>query len=234
MEDCYRMYIGIVCVVIVLSMVYYILYGSPFLEGFVGETIPDVCGTAGFKPSSATINYLKSLGTDMSDRRVYTPSECNKLDDGTWNERNGGCYKLKKKENGFQSESNIDMDYGEKCKGLNIAMESTYSSECMIDGKPAGKPNEAYSVTEQGKDILIEKNTFRFYTKNECDLLKGTFNPLTDPKAIQVNGKDYGFCQVNNMSLSYMCTRDEKSMVSTAAKAVVKDAAKDAIKDMLI
>ena len=212
--------IGCIIIIILVILILYITRYSNFSEAFLDSPVPSYCGTAGIKQSDATITLVKEIvGQDLSKQRSYTLSECNKLENGIFT--GNQCLKLKdntKDDNGNYKTNtdNIDINYNEKCVGLNTSFQTPLPSECMVDGNPLGKPNVAYSITRGGKQMLINDNTLRYYTKNECDLLKGTFtsldtnlkqaNALDDEisKAIQLNGKEYGLCSNNSL----LCSMD--------------------------
>jgi hypothetical protein len=208
-------------------------------EFFIGETIPESCGTAGIRPSDATFSFLKSLSGGKGDplaRRQYTKSECTKLKDGVY--VGGSCYILKNKpvKNGSPNlaGSNIILDYGQICGGLNQTTTVTPApSECMIDGIHAGKPNVAFSMKMGENKISVEDNSIRLYTENECTLLKGTFQKLGESlkalgitsdeqaKIEHLNGKDMGLCN-GDPNFSIMCTINSaaspSAQVATASK----------------
>jgi hypothetical protein len=241
------------CTVLVILSIIILLFIVSTSEGFIDGLVPDYCGTAGIRLSDGSINWLKSNGTDVSTIRLYTPSECNKLENGVFNSQlspfmiGGKCYKLKNdmkdasQEQRF-ADSNIDIDYSDKCAGLN-AIPSPAPAECLIDGVHAGKNSTA--LVERKK--ITPDNTLRLYTKNECDLLKGEFRSMEEmmkaespeniAKAVQANGKDYGLCiasQGQNVStalinFSFACTTNAKP----TGTAVMADAAKTALKGWL-
>jgi len=218
------------CIVLVILSIIVLSFLAYSTEGFVSGIVPDYCGTAGFMVSDGTASILNDR---EKGKRFYTKSECNKVEKGV-HDGMFGCYKLKVENAGRDtfSESNIEINYGEKCVGLND-IPSPAPAECMVDGVHVGKGNIAYA---NGKRPVPE-NGLRLYTKNECDLLKGGFRSLEDgmreatpeekAKAIQANGKDYGFCETPSISFSFMCTTNAKptaaSKVSDALKSSVKD-----------
>ena len=237
-------------ILLVLLFVYLSMKSS---ESFIGaETVPESCGTAGVRPSDAAFKLFKEMNSDSkndpSSRRAYTKSECNKLKDGTF--ANGNCYQLKDKteKNGYPdlSNSNIVLEYGQVCGGLNQSTTVTPPpSECMIDGAHAGKPNVAFTLTRAGgpgggeKKMNVEDNALRLYTENECKLLKGQYTKLVDflkmfgasaeeqAKAEHLNGKDMGVCfnRSDRIEYTFMCT------INAAASpgAQVADATKKAL-----
>jgi hypothetical protein len=182
-----------------------------------------VCGTAGFKPSEATFKAIKlfGIGKDFSKERLYTKSECNKLDKGTY--RDLECI------NGTTS-------YNALCGGLNSTIQSPAPTECKVDGVVLGKPSVAFTQTINGKQEVIENNAAQLYTENECKLLKGdkfiklgdmmkSMNALPDeiPKAIQLNGENYGLCFNRDTIYSAVCTVDAApSMGADVANAAKK------------
>lgn len=233
----------ICCVIIILVIILYVIINSNLSEAFLDNPVPSFCGTAGIKQSDAIIKFLKDIiGQDLSKQRSYTLSECNKLENGIYN--NKQCLKLKdttKDDNGHYKTNidNIDINYSEKCIGLNTSFQTPLPSECMVDGKPLGKPNLAYSSTMGGKQILVNDNTLRLYTKNECDLLKGKFisqetsfkqthAPADEiSKAIQINGKEYGSCTKDDLEYSLLCTIDGPPSLSKDVTSSLKKHAMD-------
>ena len=213
------------------------------VSGFMGA-IPKGCGTAGIRMSDAAYRMAKKMGgTDLTTTRWYTESECNKLPKGTFkaDANNGGkCYRLKDSNKDITSD-NIDFDYSEQCAGLNQTYVSPPPTECLINGKPAGKPNVAFSFTNRGETTLIEDASFQLHTENECKLLGGDrIVKLQDimagdsqeetQKMVQSNGADYGLCLLpNGAYLSAICTVNPPA----TAGAKIGAAAKSALKDWL-
>jgi hypothetical protein len=238
-----KSYFNLFALFILLLIVLFII-SSKSKEGFLDTDVPGYCGTAGFRPSDATYSFFKSTyGADVSKKRMYTASECSKLDGGTLRKGSFVCAKLKDANKGTD-DSNIDIDYTEQCGGLNNTVVSPAPTECMVDGVLAGKPNKAYSLMFGNKgEILVQDNTIQLYTNNECDLLKGTFTPLEKDlknsntsqeliaKAVAANGKDYGTCINTSLGLQYSYTCIINGKPTAAAK--VSEAAKTAIKDWL-
>lgn len=198
------------------------LLATDVSEGFENVDTK-VCGTAGFKPSEATLKAIKlfGIGKDFSKERLYTKSECNKMDKGTYRELE--C------KNGTTS-------YNTLCGGLNTTIQSPAPSECKVDGVVLGKPSVAFTQTINGKQVVIENNAAQLYTENECKLLKGDqflklgeimqrMNALPDeiPKAIQLNGENYGLCFSRDTIYSAVCTVDAPpSMGGDVANAAKK------------
>jgi hypothetical protein len=236
-------------ILLVLLFVYLSMKSS---ESFIGAAaIPESCGTAGIRPSDATFKFIKEINPDSkndpSSKRQYTKSECNKLKDGVYSNEN--CYQLKDKtlKNGNPdlSSSNIVLEYGQVCGGLNQSATVTPApSECMIDGVHAGKPNVAFTLTRGEKKMNVEDNAMRLYTENECKILKGEYIKLVDlvkmfgatteeqAKAEHLNGKDMGICEKrgdDRIEHSFMCT------INAAASpgAQVADASKKALTSWL-
>ena len=191
------------------------------------------CGTAGIKPSSQAIKFIndtKALGpnlpSDISAMRLYTKSECDKLDGG-------------KIDPNFPFACGGDgVSYSLTCGSLNNTVKSLPPNECKIDGVYAGKPNEPYTMIRDGKEVIIEKNTFQVYTKNECTLLNkdAFFIPFADnadkklaAKAVMANGEGYGGCLHKDMNYSLLCTVDEPPSLT----GDIKSAAKKHITDWL-
>lgn len=224
-------YYGCITLVI-LSIIVLCFLSCTSTEGFADSAIPDYCGTAGFMVSNGGATILNPRD---KNKRLYTKSECNKVEKGV-HDGMFACYKLKNQgpSRDMFDASNIDIDYGEKCVGLN-AIPSPPPAECMVDGVHIGKDNVAFV---NGK-YPITDGALRLYTKNECDLLKGGFKELDrilgqataeeKAKAIQANGKDYGMCETDAVAFSMTCTTNAKP--TAAAKA--GDAAKSALKDWL-
>ena len=238
MKSYYNLFVLFILLLIVLFII-----STKSKEGFLDTDIPGYCGTAGFRPSDATYSLFKStFGMDLSKRRLYTASECAKLQGGKL-KGSADCVKLKDANKG-DDDSNIDINYTEKCAGLNNTIESPAPAECMLNGVLSGKPNKAFSEKSFGdKEILIQDNTIQLYTKNECDLLKGTFTTLEKSlknsntsqeliaKAVAANGNEYGKCNNTSLNLDYAFTCIINGKPTAAAK--VSEAAKDAIKDWL-
>ena len=192
----------------ILCVIWYLSYVT---EGF--ETVDAaVCGTAGIKPSAAAITYFKlKTGKDVSSMRLYTKSECNKLEKGTYKDLLCG---------------NGPLNYSEKCAGLNGSFPTPAPNECKVDGAVLGKASVAFAQTIGGKQIQVEKNAMQLYTKNECDLLKGKYTSLNDQlrkegaladevsKALLANGENYGVCDVNGVPYSMICTVEEPATMS--------------------
>jgi len=246
-------------ILLVILLVLLFLYLSmKSSESFIGSaTVPESCGTAGIRQSDATFKLFKEMNPDSkndpSARRPYTKSECNKIKDGVHAHEN--CYQLKDKtlKDGYPdlSSSNIVLEYGQICGGLNQSSTVTPApSECMIDGVHAGKPNVAFTLTRpsgpggETKKMNVEDNAMRLYTENECKLLKGQYTKLVDflkmfgasaeeqAKAEHLNGKDMGFCEKregDRITHTFMCT------INAAASpgAQVADAAKKALTSWL-
>lgn len=218
------------CIILVILSAIVLCFLAYSNEGFVGGIVPDYCGTAGFMVSDGTASLLNDR---EKGKRLYTKSECNKVEKGVYDGKLG-CFKLKTEGGGF-SESNIEIDYGEKCVGLN-EIPSSAPAECMVDGVHVGKNSLAFVERKKA----YPDNTLRFYTKNECDLLKGNFigieeamkgeSPEDRAKAIQANGKDSGVCIGQDMFFSMICTTNAKP----TAASKVGDAAKSALKDWLV
>lgn len=223
-------YYGCITLVVLSAIVLCFLAYSN--DGFVGGIVPDYCGTAGFMVSDGTASLFRD---SEKGKRLYTKSECNKVEKGVYDGK-VGCYKLKMENAGKDtfSESNIEINYGEKCVGLN-EIPSSAPAECMVDGVHVGKNSLAFVENKKARP----DNAYRFYTKNECDLLKGKFIGIEDgmkgessediAKAIQANGKDSGLCVGQEMFFSIFCTTNAKP----TAASKVGDAAKSALKDWL-
>jgi hypothetical protein len=197
------------------------LLATDVSEGFENVDTK-VCGTAGVKPSDATIKAMKLLdiNLDFDKLRFYTKSECNKMDKGTIQGIN--CV-------------NGSTNYTTMCAGLNKTVQTPAPSECKVDGVVLGKPNVAITQTIKGKQVSIENNAVQLYTENECKLLKGDYvsiermmkdmKALPDeiPKAIQLNGENYGLCFSRDVPYSVACTVDTPpSMAGDVANAAKK------------
>jgi hypothetical protein len=201
------------------------------LDGFE-DAVPEYCGTGGQKPSNGLVNLFKQRGANVDDitkSRFYSPSDCNKLENGEYsNKLFGTCTNKVTK-----------LSYTEKCGGLNTVV-SNVPSECMIDNTVLGKPIVGFTITMDEKQMIIDNNTAQLYNKNECDKLKGSFIPITNfkdnssteaeiTKMIEVNGKDYGICVNNSIFFSIACV----SETPPSAGSKIKDAVKSGIKDFL-
>lgn len=238
-------------VLIFLSLLLLLYASRQSMESFIGSPAPDYCGTAGIRQSDAYYHAMKKTNQlDLSTKRWYTQSECTKLDGGTYVADfygAGKCYKLKdvhKKENPYASD-NVERDYTETCASLNTSLTSPAPSECMVNGAYLGKASVSYSETKGKDTIAYEDNSFRLYTENECKLLKGEFELLEEnmkgstadeiAKAIQLNGKEYGFCTIPDAAISgaksgsysFMCTVNTPPVgaakISTATKSALND-----------
>ena len=177
------------------------------------------CGTAGYKPSEALYTMLGKFGDDIKKTRLYTKSECNKLDGGTFD---GATCK------------NGSINYNEKCAFLNTTFQSPAPNECKVDGTVLGKPNIGFSATKGGKTTIIPNGAAQVYTKNECTLLKGEFIILEDfmkkegylpeeiAKAVHLNGETYGLCFGKDIIYTLMCTVDEPPSMTKDVSAAAK------------
>jgi len=190
-------------------------------EGFE-DVDTKVCGTAGVKPSDATIKAVKLFRDDVdySSIRLYTKSECNKMDKGTY--RDFEC-------------KNGSMSYNKLCAGLNKTIQTPAPNECKVDGVVLGKPSVAFTQTVNGKQVAIENNAAQLYTENECKLLKGEkfikleeimkeMRALPDeiPKAVQLNGENYGICFSRDAPYSAMCTVEAPPSMASDVSAAAK------------
>lgn len=215
------------CLLCLVVLILILLYFIRSVEGF--ESVPDECGTAGYRYSDG----FTKLQPSVNDRRMYTSSECNKIDGAVFN--NGGCYKLKndsKTDDKYDfSPSNIDINYGEKCAGLKT-MSTPPPNECSVDGTLLGIENKAFSVSKGDKSEIFPANSIRLYTKNECDKLKGVFsadilsNMKDDQKKIYIDlhGSDYGFCYSSDgiIQYSFGCNSDAAPSISDEASNLAK------------
>lgn len=167
----------------------------------------------------------------MTGKRVYTRSECAKLDDSEFG-REGICMN---KKNGI--------NYAKKCADLNNTVKSVLPSECKSEGAVLGKPSVAFKLTAKGKKTYqAENGAIQLYTNNECKILKGNFEKLEDTlkhfnvpddeilKAVKANGEEYGVCFNDNASYSIVCTAEQTSSLSSSASASAKSAIKDWLK----
>lgn len=196
-------------------------------EGYE-DAVPAYCGTAGSKITNGIIELQKNTnGIDLSTMRMYTESECNKLEGGVLISRDG-CVKLKdktkNKDGNYNTDpTNIDINYTEKCGGLN-KIKTCIPRECSIDGKILGKMNKIpFTIKMNSKSLTFNNNTVRIYTKSECDKLKGQYVPSTEisflmgaygvkkeeiDNIIKENGKEYGICMGGSIMPSMMCGVD--------------------------
>jgi len=220
--------VGIIGILCILKC----YYGKYDLSDGFEDAVPDYCGTGGQKPSNGLVSLLKQSGANVDDikkSRLYSPSDCNKLENGEYsNNLFGTCTNKVTK-----------LSYTEKCGGLNTVV-SNVPSECMIDNTVLGKPLVGFTITINKKPLIIENNTIQLYNKNECDKLKGEFLPISMlkdnsstedeiKKMIEVNDKDYGICLSKNLCFSISCVSETSP--STGSK--IKDAVKRGIKDFL-
>jgi hypothetical protein len=224
------------CIVLVLLIG--ILYLSiRHTEGYKDE-VPEYCGTYGTNMSNLLLKFDQLSNKNAKSTRIYSPSECNKMNGGVMTD-SGVCLKLKNNDNKkyghYDTRSeNIDINYSEKCMGLN-SLPSNPPSECSIDGTLLGKNNKAFIFPVFGKEIAAEDNSVRFYTKAECDKLKGTLNNAVDDfkkqnissaiidKFITTNGSDVGWCSYDKINYSLLCTSSEKPSVGNQLTAIGKD-----------
>jgi len=229
----YNTILRIICLIILICVLLLFVNVS---EGYE-DAVPKYCLTAGIKLSKGAVKYLKDVfkvDTDLEKVRLYTASECNKLEGAVY--RNNECYKLKnskknKDGNYDMSSENIDIKYNEKCSGLN-KLPSTLPSECSIDGALLGKMNKAFSIN--GKTpLVIDNNALRLYTKNECDKFKGSLE-LMSPSIEKlkgtkedidnyekIHGKDYGICY-STVNPSLFCATDEAPTAASEVSDIMK------------
>ena len=228
---------NILCIICLILLIVILLHIN-INEGYE-DVVPEYCGTAGLKYTSSLIQNLKTDGININkNKRFYTPSECDKIGGifvpGTFS---GLCYKLKddtKKNGNYNlSADNIDINYYDKCGGLN-KLNSAPPSECSADGRVLGKMNKAYNQTKNGKTVLVDNNTIRLYTKSECDKLSGNFQKSIDDmkknKAkqeeidnfIKINGKEYGMCFGKEMMYSILCGTEEAPTATKEISDVLK------------
>jgi len=198
-------------------------------EGFEDA---NMCGTAGIKPSDACIGLFNQVGSDLSKFRIYTRSECAKLDDSQY----GGEFGCANKKTGT--------NYTEKCANLNKTVTSVLPNECKSEGAVLGKPSVAFKMTiKDKKTYQVENGALQLYTNNECKILKGQFRKLDDLlrkdwqlpedevlKAVKENGEEYGTCFGDNALYSIVCTAEQKSSLSNNVSASAKSAIKDWLK----
>ncbi len=195
-------------------------------EGF--EAVPDYCKTAGYRFSD---EVQKTFTPNLDDaKRMYTPSECSKLDGAIYQDNR--CVKLKdskKKNDQYNMDNkNIDIDFAEKCKGLN-KISTPPPAECSVDGVLLGIANKAFSSTHNNKTEVFSENKLRLYTKTECDKLKGYFQNGTESmledekkKFIDLHGKDYGICMNPYMWTSFGCNSDVAPSATEEASNLAK------------
>jgi hypothetical protein len=179
-------------------------------EGFE-DPVPEYCGSAGFGQSPGVIKVFKIKEKDTI--RQYTESECAKIDGSKFT--NGQCTVVKDGKTIYCSQA---------CKGLN-KIPSPPPEECLVDGKLVGITSKEFKINV-GKMVTFPDNTFRFYTKKDCDTLNGTHNVsfLTqmseaDRKTFITNhGKGYGFCSGNGLDYSGMCYAEPPSIADVKNK----------------
>ena len=233
----------IICLIILICV---LLFYVNVTEGYA-DSVPSYCLTAGTKYSKGYIQFIQGLtGEDISTIRVYTPSECNKLEGSVYSDSR--CYKLKNNKKNTNdmydmSSDNVDIKYHDKCGGLN-KLPVTIPQECSVDEHVLGKMSKAFSINRKkpAKPLVFDNNGFRIYTKNECDKFKGKFSPMADIiKELQgtkedtdnfekINGSEYGFCMGDNrLELSMICGTDE----APSATSEVSDIMKKSIKGWL-
>ena len=229
----YNTILRIICLIILICVLLLFVNVSESYE----DAVPKYCLTAGIKLSKGAVKYLKDVfkvNTDFEKVRLYTASECNKLEGAVY--RNNECYKLKnskknKDGNYDMSSENIDIKYNEKCSGLN-KLPSTLPSECSIDGALLGKMNKAFSIN--GKTPLVfDNNALRLYTKNECDKFKGDFQLISKfmedyggtkediDNYEKIHGKDYGMCSRAEYP-SLICATDEAPTAASEVSDIMK------------
>lgn len=194
--------------ILIIAIVVYCVY---FTEGFKkNEAIPDYCGSAGYSMHPE----LMKLFNNTASSRLYTESECDKIDGATFN--HGNCILTK---NGKK------INCGETCKGLN-KIKSLPPNECSVDGKLLGITNKPFSF-RLGKKYTVPENTMRFYTSNECEELNGKhninfLNMMNDKEKeqfIEDHGTGYGGCYDKyNNDYSTMCHADPPSMTDVKNK----------------
>ena len=229
----YNTILRIICLIILICVLLLFVNVS---EGYE-DAVPKYCLTAGIKLSKGAVKYIKDMfksDRDYEKTRLYTASECNKLEGAVY--RNNECYKLKnskKNKDGDydMSSENIDIKYNEKCSGLN-KLPSTLPSECSIDGALLGKMNKAFSIN--GKTpFVFDNNALRLYTKNECDKFKGTFQLISKfmedyggtkediDNYEKIHGKDYGLCH-STVNPSLFCATDEAPTAASEVSDIMK------------
>lgn len=215
-------------------------------EGF--EDVPEYCATAGIKPPTAYIKFIFKIFGKKEDEiipqvRGYSQSECSKLN-GIFRPdlfTGGACFKLKedvKKNDSYDfSPNNIEINYTEKCGGLN-KLPNISPSECKVNDKVLGKMNKAFSATIDKKPFMLDDNTIRIYTESECKKLDGQHVPivkmmkekkLSDDEMnnfIKINGNGYGLCISKVHNLSVICGTEETPSATQKASSAVGDAIK--------
>lgn len=206
-----------------------LLFTQKTSEGFEDSKM---CSTAGLKPSDACIGLFKNGGFDITNYRVYTRSECAKLE----NSHYGGPFTCTNKMN--------NTNYVEKCADLNKSVKSVLPNECKLEGSTLGKASAAFKVTAKGKKTYqVEHGALQLYTSNECKLLKGKFQKLEDvlrkeyqaPEdeilvAVKENGEEYGTCHGDDAAYSIVCTAEQTLSLASNASASAKSAVKNWLK----
>ena len=231
-------YSKIIILVILLCFLLFYCSSKRKIEYFEDFDVKK-CGTAGFKPSKQSLDYIKATSpfgnkapNDLTPFRLYTKSECAKLEGGKINggpEFPYGC-------------AGDNRPYSWGCSSLNTTIKSPAPNECKIEGAVAGKPNETFTMMKDGKEMIIEKNALQLYTKNECtilnkdawfvtlsEILSGNSKELA-AKAALANGEEYGICLHNDMSYSMLCTVDEPPSLIGDIKSSAKKSLTDWLK----
>ena len=205
------------------------VYTGNHLEGFTVSVIPEYCKTAGVTFADETLIGMKMFLQEKPTTRIYTESECAKLENSTFDTNN--CYQLKnntKKLNRYDlTDNNIIINYGKDCVDLNKTGSNT-PLECIVDGQVLGKPFVGFKyLSVDDKQVkTLPNNMLQVYTVDECKQLKGIFvdipKLLNDSQAskdtidtyIKKNGKDRGICRASNYTYSTMCNNKPSSLVT--------------------
>ena len=202
--------VRLLCVALMICI---LLFCIQSVEGFK-ESIPEYCGSAGYTLSPALVMAMGAKLKDMD--RGYTQSECDKIDDTTY--EYGICYHVK---------DGKKTDCGKTCKELNT-IPNVPPDECKKDGKLLGITNKEISMKNGDKKITTPPHNVRLYTEKECDSLGGKHNisflaqmSATERKEFITNhGKGYGLCSgENDTPLSFICYAEPPSMNDVSNKA---------------
>jgi hypothetical protein len=233
----------LIAIIIIICCILYGLLVFRVSENF--ESVPDVCGTTGYKMSDGIVSFLNKMfgGNIKNDVRLYTPKQCVSLDNGEL--LGDHCFKPK-------TDTEDEVNYNKLCSQLNNT-NTIPPDECSVDNILLGKPIKGgtYKCGAKNDMFNFQDNMIRIYTKNECEkILKASFTPLSEllqglkfskidtATVLKDNGKNYGVCvdyqkgqgQVN---YSIMCTTPEADTSVKKASRAITDGVRGYLKDFL-